>query len=145
LKVNVKLSKKMASIVLAQNRECYLNAIHAQEYMPEAVYVEGFVRMHDFPLVIEHGWLELNGEIIDPTPSAIESVDKRTYYAGRRLERTDTLIEMVKVRHVPLVHGKHYHGLECATYRDAYITAYRDLLGEHAHIVIGPVIEKYGE
>lgn len=67
-----------------KKRECYYNAFKAVQYVPEyaqADYVEGFAV---FPegLVIEHGWVESAGEVIDPTLSTDEIV----YFLGLRCE-----------------------------------------------------------
>ena len=83
---NVEKSLRLAKDKRAgvKQRQCYYNAFSAIQYVPEyadAVNVEG-IAVFPEGLQIEHGWIECNGEIIDPTlPS-----EKLLYYPGLRCE-----------------------------------------------------------
>lgn len=53
----------------AKPKECWRNAFMAL-VLPElkgARYVEGYVVLQQHNLVLEHGWLDLRGQIVDPT------------------------------------------------------------------------------
>ena len=83
-------SVEVARRVRAQYRRCWRNAALAVSHLgPQAFYVEGWVITHETPpFVIEHGWCEVDGRIVDPTyptyPSAGETPN--TYFAGSRYE-----------------------------------------------------------
>jgi len=68
----------------AEAKQCYGNSMRAVMHCPEhynAVYVEGFaVFTNGFS--IEHGWVEVDGEIVDPTLPT----DNMAYFPGLRFE-----------------------------------------------------------
>src|SRR4051812_18711663 len=66
---NIDKSKKLRKAIRAQAKQCYANAwaaIETQEEYRNATYVEGMAVLN-LMVVIEHGWIEHEGEIIDPT------------------------------------------------------------------------------
>lgn len=83
-------SVTVARRIRAQYRRCWRNAALAVSHLgPRAIYVEGWVINHEEPpFVIEHGWCEVDGLIVDPTyptyttPTEIPA----TYYPGMRFE-----------------------------------------------------------
>jgi len=84
MRKNVELSLKLSNDkrIRVKPRQCYYNAFKTMNYCPEyqrATYVEGFAHI-GFP--IEHGWLEFNGEILDPTLPT----DDLIYFPGLRFE-----------------------------------------------------------
>lgn len=66
--LNRKRADRLARLAGNQPKECWRNAMLALPTCgdPEAVYVEGWLIIHP-GIVIEHGWLESRGEILDPT------------------------------------------------------------------------------
>jgi hypothetical protein len=80
-KKNVQLSKRLRKWARTP-RQCYWNAWRIAERLQgegkPAVYVEGFVVIDT--ISFEHGWVELDGEIIDVTLPK----DNYTYFAGLR-------------------------------------------------------------
>ena len=61
-------SKRVGKLVRAKARQCYYNAFHVVENLPDyfyADYVEGIAILGS--LHIEHGWVEKDGVIVDPT------------------------------------------------------------------------------
>jgi predicted ABC-type ATPase len=71
-------SKQLAGL-MGTNKECYLNAFHAMARYPNALYCEGWavIRLNAedenyFPMLFNHAWIEVDGKIIDPTPSFAE-------------------------------------------------------------------------
>lgn len=81
--VNVELSKTVARAVRGRAKECWKNAFAGLTVLPDldqVFYVEGFAVTRRSRLVIEHGWIEKAGEVVDPTiPEGLEA-----YFAGFR-------------------------------------------------------------
>ena len=72
MRKNFALSEALArdKRVGAKKRQCYRNAFNVVTYCPEfanATYVEGIVVPVKQPFLIEHGWLEIENQIVDPT------------------------------------------------------------------------------
>jgi hypothetical protein len=73
LPVNRALSEEQAAAVNAKPHECFWNAVRvliwseAGSPWRNATYVEGACWHIDRPMPFHHGWVELDGEIIDPT------------------------------------------------------------------------------
>ena len=66
---NVSESKRVGKAVKAKKKQCYINAMRVIWYVPEyeqADYVEGYA-VTDGNFCIEHGWVEQDGVVIDPT------------------------------------------------------------------------------
>ena len=71
--------------VRVRKRQCFKNAFNVVFYCPEhrsATYVEGIVIPAKQPLLIEHGWLEIDNKIVDPTLTD----SHWTYFPGLRFE-----------------------------------------------------------
>lgn len=67
---NVPESLKAKKAVAAKAKHCWENATNLMfedEYFGTATYVEGIVRRPGSDSLDEHGWVERNGKIIDPT------------------------------------------------------------------------------
>lgn len=71
MNVNLELSQNLSKAVGAKAKQCFTNAYHGiQDHYPDAFYVEGIaIPRHGDGLgaPVEHAWLEINGEIVDPT------------------------------------------------------------------------------
>lgn len=69
----------------ARKRQCFKNAFNVVMYCPEfahATYVEGIVVATKLSMLIEHGWLEIDNQIVDPTLTDAHW----TYFPGLRFE-----------------------------------------------------------
>ncbi len=81
-------SVEMARKVRAQHRRCWRNAALSVSHLGRsASYVEGWiVTDHQTPFVIEHGWCEIDGKVIDPTyaPHVSPHAPPVGYFPGRR-------------------------------------------------------------
>lgn len=70
-KVNLELSQIAAGLVDARPNICYENSHRALAFsqFKNALYVQGFTTGHDcfFDMPMEHCWLELDGEIVEPS------------------------------------------------------------------------------
>lgn len=92
MRVNVERSIEVGRRIQAEPKECWKNsilAIMSIDELENATYCEGVVTF--LGIVIEHGWLELNDEIIDPTWYLIrdEEDDQVRYFQGERYTKTD--------------------------------------------------------
>lgn len=77
---NIQESKRVGKIIRAIHKLCYRNAFRVVQNVPgyeKANSVEGIASFQN-GLPIEHGWVERNGEIIDPTLPE----KKMTYFPG---------------------------------------------------------------
>ena len=86
-------SLRVCNALRAKIKRCYWNAIRAIETLPEyrdADYVEGYaVRLSPVLFPFEHGWLEKDGKVIDPTMAE----DDLRYFAGLRWRGPSGLAE----------------------------------------------------
>ena len=94
LKKNVELSLRLAKDKRIDIRpsQCYHNAVQAILHCPEyerAGYIEGIAHCG---FGMEHGWLELDGHIIDPTLPT----DRMVYFPGLRFEGAQGLSTVLK-------------------------------------------------
>lgn len=100
--------------VLVEAGYCYANAFRAMLNVPEyhdADYVEGWA-VYDGGFCMEHGWVEKDGEIIDPTWPDRDV----TYFPGLRFHGWNNLLDAMKnlpgktrKEHLPL-HWRHGWG-----------------------------------
>ena len=51
----------------AITKQCWKNSLDALSDYPGSEYIEGWAVTKPSYLAIEHGWLELDGKVIDPT------------------------------------------------------------------------------
>lgn len=76
MKKNVEESRRVARLVGAKANLCWRNAVDVVYNVPEyaeATYVEGLVLNPRTPTVVqEHGWIEKECEIVDPTLPELE-------------------------------------------------------------------------
>ncbi len=90
-----------------------------------AVYVEGWiVTDHAHPFVIEHGWCEVDGRIVDPsyTPYVSTCPPPVAYYPGMRFSARKAGAALVD-QTLPLAWRRHD-----ATYQRAFEAAFRHVL-----------------
>jgi hypothetical protein len=100
---NVEESRKVAKHPKVQvtQQKCYRNAFRVIQYVPgyeDAAYVEG-VAVRRNGLSIEHGWVEFDGEIIDPTLPD----DEMAYFPGLRFPGQVGISEALRI-------PKHFKG-----------------------------------
>jgi hypothetical protein len=116
-------SVNLARRVRAQHRRCWRNAALAVSHLGAgAAYVEGWiVSAGARPHVIEHGWCEYDGRIIDPTyaPHVTPDDPPAGYFAGARFTVRQAEISLTK--RLPIVWGA-----ETRTYWLAFESAWRE-------------------
>lgn len=123
--IDYHLSQQATELVKAKPKECWRNSILAQQHYPTAVYVEGWIVLGG--LVIEHGWLELEDKIIDPTlVSRLDTnLEPPRYFSGVRYtleEALDVLSE--REGELPLICRDGHWGRETPPYMLAYCDAW---------------------
>ena len=67
MKVNLRLSKWLALRTKAVPKACWDNSIQALYHIGKGQYVEGWAIDLELGIPIEHGWIEVNGQIVDVT------------------------------------------------------------------------------
>ncbi|MBX7105381.1 MAG: hypothetical protein K1X57_14955 [Gemmataceae bacterium] len=129
MKKNKEESGRIRLLVRAKAKQCYLNAFRVIQSIPEyadADYVEGIVVIGGV-LPIEHGWVERNGEIIDPTMPD----DDLAYFAGLRFNGECGLSKALQIpkpdycEDLPIFYRFGWGGIESLEFRTACVAAYR--------------------
>jgi hypothetical protein len=126
---NLDKSQKLKKAIRAKAKSCFGNAwdaIETQEEYQNAIYVEGMA-VHN-SMVIEHGWIEHEGEIIDPTlPDA-----PWVYFPGLRFKGRDGLDSTWRIPgfkesgvKVPIFYRFGWGGAKSPEFLGAVVQAYR--------------------
>jgi hypothetical protein len=126
---NLEKSKKLKKAVRSKAKECYANAwraIETQEEYKDATYVEGMAVVQG--LVIEHGWVEHEGEIVDPTLLEADMA----YFPGLRFQGRNGLETAWRIPGVlesgmelPIFYRFGWGGVNSAEFLRAIVDAYR--------------------
>jgi hypothetical protein len=114
----------LARRVRAQHRRCWRNAALAVSHLGRhADYVEGWiVTAGARPHVIEHGWCEVGGRVVDPTyaPHVTPDEPPAGYFAGMRFTVREA--ERAVLRRLPIAWTRetpqYWHAFE-ASWREA--------------------------
>src|SRR6516165_9317271 len=126
MKKNIEESLRLQKAVKAKPRQCYVNAVRVIWNVPgykRATYVEGIAVVDG--MCVEHGWVERDGEILDPTLPQEELV----YFAGLRFEGEPGIAEGIKrpkpnsVEDLPFFNRYGRDGLDSPELRSAWIQA----------------------
>ena len=122
-------SKWICKLVRAKPQQCYYNAFRVIMEVPEyaeADYVEGMISSGG--LLIEHGWIEKDEAIIDPTLPLGDQV----YFSGLRFIGRMGLAKAIKIpkpRHTredfPIFYRFGWGGIDSPEFRAACVAAYR--------------------
>ena len=122
-------SEKTRKLVRAKAKQCYLNAFRVIQEVEEytnADYVEG-VAVICGDMVIEHGWVERDGVIVDPTLPR----DNLVYFAGLRFRGQQGIAEAMQIskpsysEHLPIFYRFGWGGIESPEFRAALVAANR--------------------
>ncbi|MBF2000474.1 MAG: hypothetical protein IGS50_15040 [Synechococcales cyanobacterium C42_A2020_086] len=83
-------SREVAERINSKARKPFDNAYHAALVIEGALYVQGFLILPGKPYrLLEHGWLELEDCIIDPSlPHLHQSPESLRYFPAQRLTVT---------------------------------------------------------
>lgn len=94
------LSRIVAASIRAEKNVCWLNCWRALTldfekvpFLAGAVYVEGAIALREFVVWQPHAWLELDGQIIEPTLCLFEwwTPDAHHYARARAVNRLELL------------------------------------------------------
>jgi hypothetical protein len=99
--VDRKLSRQVAKAIGAAQRSAWRKACLALQLdsdLEDGLYVEGWAVLVDSRLVIEHGWVELNGRIVDPTRWDREVA----YFPALRFDKEQVLEALVDCPELPV-------------------------------------------
>ena len=92
-------SERTRKLVRAKAKQCYINAVRViqevEEYA-EADYVEGMAVIEGI-MVIEHGWVEKDGVVVDPTLPR----DNLAYFPGLRFKGQREIAEAMQIPKPP--------------------------------------------
>jgi len=126
---NVEESQRVGERVRAKAKQCYYNAFHIIMTLPEyanADYVEGIAVMGG--LIIEHGWVEKDGAIIDPTLPDRKAV----YFPGLRFRGDAGLAMALQIpkpeyttEDFPIFYRFGWGGIDSPEFRAALVAANR--------------------
>ena len=126
---NVDKSKKLRKTIRAKAQQCFANAwdaIETQEEYQNATYVEGMAVVNGLP--IEHGWIEHDGEIVDPTLLDANVV----YFPGLRFKGREGLDStwhipgmMESGLKLPIFYRFGWGGVNSPEFLQAIVSAYR--------------------
>lgn len=126
---NVAESKRVGKAVGAKNKQCYMNAMRAIWEVPEyeqADYVEGYAVI-DGDFCIEHGWVEQDGVVIDPT---LQDHDI-AYFPGLRFTGGLGIAEALQIQRtdscedLPIFYRFGWGGIDSPEFRSAMVAAHR--------------------
>jgi hypothetical protein len=134
MKVNAELSRNVAGKVAARPKECWRNAIMGLAVLPGAFYVEGWI-ITTSGLVVEHAWLELDDEMVDPT---LYQEKGTRYFPGQRydLDTVSTFLLDGDEAHTSLLRPGLTFPLACNSterfpeYSAAFNRAWKEAIGE---------------
>ena len=125
-----KESVRVKRLVRSKPKQCYCNAARVVLAIPEyadADYVEGLAVLAKV-MVIEHGWVEKDGVIIDPTLPH----DELHYFPGLRFRGQRGLAEAMRIPKpertqddFPVFYRFGWGGIESPDFRKALIAANR--------------------
>jgi hypothetical protein len=81
------ISFSVAKSINSKAKSCFDNAYRAALANPGAIYVQGFLAFPGSPYQpLEHGWIELDESIIDPTlPHLNKPIEDLHYFPAHRL------------------------------------------------------------
>ncbi len=126
---NTEESKRVGNLVGAKHKQCYINAMRVIWYVPEydkADYIEGYAVIGS-SFCIEHGWVEHDDVVIDPTLPH----DDIVYFPGLRFTGGLGISEALRIpkegwcEELPIFYRFGWGGIESPEFRSAIVAAYR--------------------
>lgn len=127
---NVAESERVRKVIGSRVKQCYANAFRVVLAVPEyadAEYVEGMV-VNQGGMVLEHGWVEKNGVIVDPTSPD----EPLVYFPGLRFRGQQGLAEALAIpkpgrwcEDLPIFYRFGWAGIDSPEFRAASSAAYR--------------------
>ena len=116
MRINRELSQELAKKVQEIPGPSWLNAVKALDFLPEqTAYIEGWIVESESYQVVEHGWLELNGEIMDPSLNTRNVLE---YFPGLKLRNPPKQGHLL-----PFVYHYGLHSKQFESYLETYSKA----------------------
>jgi hypothetical protein len=119
-------SERVARIVRARPRRCWQNAACSVSVLgARAWYVEGWIVVNPSnPIVIEHGWCEINGRIVDPSYARriCDYTPPLAYWSGKHYSPREAHVAIDR-RRLPISWAS-----KAPDYRRAFQGAWRDAM-----------------
>ncbi len=79
--LDITLSIEIANNIKSKAKESFENCFKASKLLKEAMYVQGFLATAGKPYKpIEHSWLELEENLVDPTLPHLNRTEEELYY-----------------------------------------------------------------
>lgn len=134
MKKNQKLADFLAEVVRALPKECFRNSALAimtfHEDDSSVLYVEGMIALFGKPILLEHSWLEVNGDLVDVT---LNDVEVKDYHAVFRYTQQQVLAHAQRKHHIFPIYVRQRD--DCQTMAEAH----------HALLfkMLGPVSESF--
>jgi hypothetical protein len=134
--LQAELSRATARIVRAQPNQCYKNAWRALvmlpgQFFPDGRFIEGWTvfDLQEQVMILEHGWVEWKGKIIDPTIFFLTDLDAPVFFFPG-VARSWQEIEALEGELFPHVRCEGYgpDGMDHPGYWAAYQAAQRKAL-----------------
>lgn len=111
---NSEKSRELGREIEAKPKECFNNAFRALALLPGSSYIEGYA-IFEGGLLIEHGWLEYQGETLDPTMP--EGAD--WYEPGLRYSQAELLEALAEDPELPIFYRFGWGGRDSPSMREA--------------------------
>ena len=121
--LNRVLSKQAAKTIQAVPKECWQNATRSLLTLQElahAHYLEGWIVSSAILVPLEHGWLELDGQLIDPTPATWKW--QHTYVPALHFTKDELVQALHDNTALPIAWRHGWGGMQ----HPAYVKAYQD-------------------
>ncbi len=111
---NAEKSRELGREIGAKAKACFNNAFRALAELPGSSYIEGYAIIGG-ALVIEHAWIEYQGETIDPTlPEGAGE-----YFPGLRYSQAELLEALAEIPELPIFYRFGWGGQESPSMREA--------------------------
>ncbi len=123
--LNLALSQRAAKTVTAVPHACWQNAAAALLVLPELAsgqYVEGWAVLVAVPIPVEHAWIELAGQLVDPTPISWQG--QFAYFPGLRFTKAEVAHAVHAGIQLPLAWQYGWGGMKHPAYVQAYKQAW---------------------
>jgi hypothetical protein len=124
-------SKRIGRLLRAKKQQCYRNAFRLIQEVPEysdADYVEG-IAVVAAGFLIEHGWVEKDGVIIDPTlpDNPINYFSGLRFHGQLGLAKAMTIPKLSHTKDLPIFFRFGWGGIDSPEFRAAQAAANRHI------------------
>lgn len=140
------LSLDIGTRIKARVKECWSNSVLALLVLPElenAYYIEGFAyNDNGIPIPVEHGWIEHEGQIIDPTWAVHLPDSKGIYYPVYRYNKASVTKRTRGKWGLPYYSRDYQKAWGDPLFMGAYLESHRAAWGEEGAALIVSMMER---